>query len=127
VKYSRIAQERERGKEMTLGQKVKERRLALNYTLRELAKLADMDFTYLSKIENDKTDRPPSEELLGRLAKHLDIDAGELVILSGQVPHEMKELLTKDESALRFFRSMAEKGADWDDLDKLLKRLPQRK
>jgi len=115
-----------RGK-MTLGQKVKERRLALNYTLRELAKLAEMDFTYLSKIENDKTDRPPSEDLLRRLAKQLESDADELVILSGQVPQVMKEALTRDESALRFFRSMAERGADWDDLDKLLKKLPQRK
>ena len=94
--------EQREGEIMTLGQNVKERRLALNYTLRELAKLAQMDFTYLSKIENDKTDRPPSEELLRRLAGKLEMDADELVILSGQVPHEMREIITRDDSALRF-------------------------
>jgi len=105
---------------LTLGQKLKERRIVLNLTLRELAKKVSADFTYLSKIENDKTDHPPSEDLLRRLAKHLETDADELIMLSGQVPEDIRESITKSESAVQFFRSVREKRLDWDNLNEML-------
>lgn len=90
---------------MTLGQKLKERRLDKNLTLRDLAKLVKTDFTYLSKIENDKTDHPPSEDLLGRLSVQLETDLDELLSLSGQVPEKFREALTRDQGAFAFLRS----------------------
>lgn len=105
---------------MTLGQKLKERRIALNLTLRELAKKVKTDFTYLSKIENDKTDHPPSEDLLRRLAKHLETDPDELIMLSGQVPEELREAITKNESAVQFFRSVRERQLGWDKLNEMI-------
>lgn len=90
---------------MTLGQRLKELRLSKNLTLRELAKLVDMDFTYLSKIENDRTDRPPSEELLGKLADKLGVDRDELMGLSGELPKDVREAVARSKQALAFLRS----------------------
>jgi transcriptional regulator with XRE-family HTH domain len=97
---------------LTLGQRLKQGRLAMNLTLRELANKVKVDFTYLSKIENDKTDHPPSEDLLRRLAKELEDDPEELVLLSGQIPQHMKDEMTKSDSAAQFFRSVKKHGVD---------------
>jgi transcriptional regulator with XRE-family HTH domain len=97
---------------LTLGQRLKARRLDLNFTLRELAHDVKVDFTYLSKIENDKTDHPPSEDLLRRLAKELKDDAEELILLSGQIPKHIKDEMTKSGSAAQFFRSVKKHGMD---------------
>lgn len=105
---------------MGLGQRIKDRRVELDLTLRELAKKVDADFTYLSKIENDKTDHPPSEDLLRRLGKHLSIDPDELIVLSGQVPLGIREVIAKDPAAVQFFRSFRESRLGWDELKKLV-------
>lgn len=78
------------------------------------------DFTYLSKIENDKTDeRPPSEDLLKKLAALLGADEEELLFLAKRVPKDAREFLAKDVRAIKFLRTM--KGMSEEDLDKLLK------
>src|SRR5437879_11827673 len=95
----------------------------MNLTLRELAAKVKVDFTYLSKIENDKTDYPPSEDLLRRLAKELKDDPEELMLLSGQVPeHNRKDLTGKGEHAVRFFRSAREYGLTWEELHALVEK-----
>lgn len=90
---------------MTLGQRLKELRAQKNHTLRELAKLVGIDFTYLSKIENDKTDGPPSEDLLRRLATELGGDGDELVGLSGDLPLDLREAVAEIPDAVAFLRS----------------------
>lgn len=105
---------------MTLGQRLKAKRIELNLTLRELAKKVETDFTYLSKIENDKTDRPPSEDILRRIGKHLKIDPDELIVLSGQVPLEIKETIDKNPAAIQFFRSFRKSQLTWDKLKELV-------
>ena len=47
---------------MNFGEKLRELRLAQSYSQRELAERLDVSFTYLSKLENNRMDRPPSEE-----------------------------------------------------------------
>lgn len=105
---------------MSLGQRLKARRVELDLTLRELADKVGTDFTYLSKIENDKTDHPPSEDLLRRLGKHLDIDSDELIVLSGQVPPEIREAIAKDPAAVQFFRSFRESKLGWEEVKRLV-------
>jgi HTH-type transcriptional regulator, competence development regulator len=63
------------------------------YTLRELAPLANIDFTYLSKLENDKALHPPSEGLVCFLAGFLDLDEERLIYLSGRIPQSSLKLL----------------------------------
>ena len=99
---------------MTLGQKIRELRKRANLTLRQLGDKVDTDFTYLSKIENDKTDnRPPSEDLIRRIAKALRADGDELVSLVDRIPKDLEELLKKNKASVDFLRSAKGKSPEF--------------
>ena len=64
---------------MTIGQKVKELRLAKNYSLRKLGFLAGFDFAQISKIENEydsHTKKAPNVSLdaISRICYALEYD-----------------------------------------------------
>ena len=78
---------------ITLGKIVKQARKRKKYTQRELAKIIGIDFTYLSKIENDRVDYPPKEEVIKSFAQELELNSEELIFLSGKIPAQDRELL----------------------------------
>ena len=91
------------------GQLIRQARKDKSYSQRELAKLLKLDFTYLSKLENNRADYAPKEEVIRGLARHLDLDEEELIFLAGRIPHREEDLLKqhyKDMPAL--FRRMRE-------------------
>lgn len=65
------------------GAQLREWRTDAHLTQSELATLAGVDFSYISKIENGRNRVPPSEELLRKLAGFLNVDTGEMLRLSG--------------------------------------------
>jgi transcriptional regulator with XRE-family HTH domain len=70
---------------VTFGETVKELRKQRRMTQRELSERLGVNFTYISKIENDKLEAPPSEELIRKMAKILDTDAEDLLDLAGKL------------------------------------------
>lgn len=62
----------------TFGKLIRQARRQQEYSQRELAKLIGVNFTYLSKLENDNADYPPSNEVIKSLATHLNLDEEEL-------------------------------------------------
>lgn len=58
---------------MTFGKRLRELRKGRNLSQKQLAELVEINFTYLSKIENERLDfaQFPSEDLIRRLAKAL--------------------------------------------------------
>ena len=78
---------------VTFGKIVKQARKRKNISQRELAKLIGIDFTYLSKIENNRTDYPPKEEVIKSLAQELELNSEELIFLAGKIPEKDRELL----------------------------------
>ena len=70
---------------MKFGERVKELRNKEGITQRELAEILEVNFTYVSKIENDRIEAPPSEKLIRKLAKVLKTDPDALVELSGKI------------------------------------------
>lgn len=72
----------------TFGQRIREARQQKGYSQRSLAALVGVNYTYLSKIENDRSEYPPKEDVIQSLAKHLDLDATELSYLSGRISTE---------------------------------------
>ena len=84
--------------ETTFGQKLREFRQDKSLTLRALAEAAGVDFTYLSKIENDKVGYLPGAETIRDLAQALGVDAIELLELANKLPPELAAL--KDWDAL---------------------------
>jgi len=85
------------------GIRLRELRVKAGMTLRELANAVNIDFTYLSKIENGIMP-PPSEKVLLQLAEALNTDQDELLTLAGRIPPDIAEIL-KDPEALAMLRS----------------------
>ncbi len=109
---------------MTLGQTIRSMRKALNLSQRDLAMKVKVNFTYISKIENEKLDFGdyPSEELIVKIAKALDADADELLILAKKVPEGVRKRVIQRPDAFRKLASL-----DDDALDKLLENLDEEK
>ena len=72
----------------TVGQRIREIRKDRNLTQRELAERVGINFTYLSRVENDRLDdqQTPREETLQKIARALDTDADELLLLARRIP-----------------------------------------
>jgi len=70
----------------TFGKLIRQARKEQGYSQRQLAALLEVDFTYLSKLENDRADYPPKEDVIRGLARNLGIDEEELIFLAGRIP-----------------------------------------
>ena len=75
------------------GELIRQARKNKGYSQRELAKLIGQDFTYLSKLENNRANYAPKEEIIRNLARQLDLDEEELIYLAGRFPHQEEDLL----------------------------------
>ena len=103
------------------GAKLRELRQEKGLTLRALAEAAGVDFTYLSKIENDRLDYSPRVETIRDLAQALGVEPMELLQLANKLPPELAKL-AGNEKARRFFQRAQEVASpkDWDALLDLL-------
>ena len=111
---------------MTFGEQLRQLRKEKKMTLRVLAEVAGVDFTYLSKIENDKAGYSPGADTIRVLAVILGVDPLELLRLADKVPPELQGL-TEDAKARRFFNRAQEIASpdDWDALLNFLERRQQ--
>ena len=100
----------------TLGARIREARVAKDFGLRELAKKLDISPTHLSDIENSR--RVPSEDLLKALAKHLNLDFDELMVLAGKVYSVTERYVAKVPQAVTLFRKVSEHKLSPEDLKK---------
>jgi HTH-type transcriptional regulator, competence development regulator len=109
---------------MTFGQHLKKLRHQRNLTQRQLAEQAGVDFTYLSKMENDRLEHTPSIKTLQDLARALETDELELMSLANKLP-PMLEAVARDREALRFFRratATIKTPEEWRELHAVLDR-----
>lgn len=91
------------------GQLIRDARKAKGYSQRELAVLVKLDFTYLSKLENDRADYSPKEDVIRNLATQLDLNPEELVFLAGRIPERDEQLLKQNYKEMpMLFRRMQE-------------------
>ena len=83
---------------MKFGQRVRALRQERGLSQRALAAKLSVNFTYLSKIENERLDFGdyPSEELICKLARALDVDEDELLILAKKIPLAIREDYSSD-------------------------------
>lgn len=106
--------------EGTLGEVLRDARVSLDISLRELAKRLDLAPSYLSDIENDR--RVPSEEVLQNLARELKLKFDDLMALAGRFGEQAERYLKRHPAAGQLFRRISEKRLSDDDLQKLLQR-----
>jgi HTH-type transcriptional regulator, competence development regulator len=123
------------GAKKSFGQTIRDLRKAKTLTQRELAERVTarlreedrrgFDFTYLSKIENDRLP-PPSVVAIVALAEELDANPDELLALATKAPTDLGEAMKKSEGARTFFRSAVNEHLseeEWNRLLESLKRL----
>ncbi len=93
----------------SFGKLIRQARKAKGYSQRELAVLLQVDFTYLSKLENDRAEYAPKEEVIRSLARHLDLNEEELIFLAGRIPQRDEDLLKENYKDMPvLFRRMRE-------------------
>jgi len=112
---------------MSFGQHIKELRRLRGFTQRQLAERMGVDFTYLSKIENDRLEHTPSFRTLQGLSRALEVDELELLALANRLPSVLRAI-TSNTDALRFFRRATEiikNSEGWRDLLAYLERRTQ--
>lgn len=100
------------------GQRVRQLRQAREMSLRDLASLVGVGFTYVSKVENGRLDFGdfPSESLIQRLAEALGADEDELLLLAEKIPEKIKTMVLRRPDA---FRKLAD--LDGRKLDQVLR------
>lgn len=109
----------------TFGQTLKELRRAKGISQRELAQKVGVDFSYISKIENDRLP-PPAADTIVKICEALMIAPDDLLATTGKMPTPVKEMLSTSPAALEFMReaqTMKLSDEEWQDMTQRLKRL----
>jgi transcriptional regulator with XRE-family HTH domain len=98
----------------TFGQRIKELRTAKGLGQRAVAAEVGINFTYLSKIENDRVDFAafPSEETIRKLAKVLEADVDELLLMAEKIPDHIRKRVLQRPEAFRMIASLDDKSLD---------------
>lgn len=120
-------------KPRTLGKWIRALRIAKGLSQRDLAdKVAvrlrkedgrGFDFTYLSKIENDRL--IPSAITLLQIAAVLGSNSDEILALAQKAPPDVAETLKKSQAARAFFRSATDRNLSEEQWQELLRRLEE--
>ena len=99
---------------MTFGKRIRELRQVKNLTLRDLAKEVRVTFTYLSKIENQKLSfgEYPSDDLIVKLARVLDADPDELLLLAEKIPQAIRKRVLERPDVFRRMAALDDKRLD---------------
>jgi transcriptional regulator with XRE-family HTH domain len=107
----------------TIGQRIREIRKSRNLTQRELADRVGINFTYLSRVENDRLDdeQTPREETLQRIARALDADPDELLLLARRIPDAYRDRILSRPGVFRKLLNLSDTA-----LEELVKQLEQR-
>jgi XRE family transcriptional regulator of biofilm formation len=81
----------------TFGERIRKLREQQNISLRELAKKVGITAGYLSQLERNITLAGlPSEENIIKMAKALNTDETELILLAGKLPSDMTDMLKEN-------------------------------
>ena len=99
---------------MIFGERIRELRRRKDLTLRGLAAKVGVGFSYLSMVENGKLDFGdyPSKGLIRKLAKALDADLDELLVLAGIVPDRIRKRVLERPDVFRRLAELKDRELD---------------
>lgn len=101
----------------SLGELIRDARVAGQKGLREFARELDITPSYQSDIENDR--RVPAEDVLKKTADLLGLNFDELMALAGRVGEQGEKYLKGNLAAWSLFRRISEKNLNETELQKL--------
>jgi len=109
----------------TFGNILKQVRRSQNMSQRELAEKVGIDFSYISKIENDRIP-PPAADTILKISSTLNAPVELLLSHSGKVTNDLKDFISSNVEALRFLnevKDMQLTNKEWKTLSTKLKKL----
>ncbi|MFN9971177.1 MAG: helix-turn-helix domain-containing protein, partial [Phycisphaerae bacterium] len=108
----------------TVGERIREIRKSRNLTQRELADRVGINFTYLSRVENDRLDdeQTPREETIQRIARALETDADELLLLAKRIPDAYRDRILSQPAVFRRLLNLSDSA-----LEELVRSVEDRK
>lgn len=112
-------------KQKTFGQTLKEIRRIKDITQRQLATAVGVDFSYISKIENDRMP-PPAADTIVKICEVLDVPPDDLLAMTRKMPTPIKEAISEKPAAQQFLReaqNMTLTDDEWSTLIQELKKL----
>ena len=90
-------------KAKSFGAVLKSLRNAKGYSIKTLAEQVEVNYTYLSKLENGHSS--PSEDFIERIATFFNYDKEELMVRAGKIPEDILEIVARNpKEALHFLR-----------------------
>lgn len=105
---------------MGFGELLKKKRKEQKISQRELAKAVGVDFTYISKIENEILP-PPAEETIRKLANVLDADGIEWILSAGKIPGDFQKIIFNEPNVVKFLRNASElTESEWKEIHKII-------
>ena len=111
--------------EQKFGTLLKEIRRSNQISQRDLAERVGVDFSYISKIENNRL-APPAAETIIKICEALGVPSEILLAQAGKVSTEMKDAITASPAAIRFMnevKTMNLTDDEWGMLSDNLKKL----
>lgn len=109
----------------SFGQLLKGVRREKGVSQRELADGVGVDFSYISKIENDRMP-PPAADTIIKIANILGISEEILLANSKKISSDMSNAISSSASAIKFMNQVKHMGLsdhEWDRLTQSLKKL----
>ena len=106
----------------TFGERLRELRKAKKLSQRELADRVGVDFSYISKVENDRLP-PPAGDTIVKICGILEVESNTLLALTGKIPSNTKQMLSSSVEAQKFIKHAQEMSLTEDEWQKLTKGL----
>lgn len=88
---------------MTFGEALRELRRKHGLSQRDLAEKTGLDFSYISKLENDRNP-PPAADTIVKICKELEEPPEKLLALTGKIPTDIKQTISASPAAQVFLR-----------------------
>jgi HTH-type transcriptional regulator, competence development regulator len=102
----------------SFGDLLREKRRSAGLSQRQLAERAGVDFSYISKLENDRLS-PPADDTVVRLSEILRCPAEELFAAAKKLPTALGESLVGEPTALRFLQEASRlklSAEEWEQM-----------
>jgi len=114
---------------ISFGNFLREKRRTAQLSQRDLAKIIGVDFSYISKVENDRMP-PPSADTTRAIAKALQIPSSEFLALIGKIPTDVEKTIATNVEAQEFLQeihTLQLSEAEWKEVRNSLSRLREEK
>ncbi len=109
--------------ETTFGEMLRALRRQAGLSQRELAQRANLDFSYISKVENGRLP-PPAADTIVLLCSILGVSADDLLAATRKLPSDVEEKISSSATAQAFLREAQSLTDDqWQQLTQTLRQL----